>query len=95
MAIIKAENIVKTYIMGKQNLQALKGVNLTVEKKELLSIIGKAFIKENINLLSAKITTIGSRAEDIFYITDRQRQPINDKDKQTEICAKLEAALNK
>ena len=68
---------------------------VTTDRAGLLSIIGKAFIKENINLLSAKITTIGSRAEDIFYITDRQRQPINDKDKQTEICAKLEAALNK
>lgn len=42
MAILKAENIVKTYLMGKQTLQALKSVNLTVEKKELLAIIGKS-----------------------------------------------------
>ena len=68
---------------------------VTTDRAGLLSIIGKAFIKENINLLSAKITTIGSRAEDIFYITDRQRQPINDKNKQTEICAKLETVLNR
>ncbi|KKP27052.1 MAG: ABC transporter related protein [candidate division TM6 bacterium GW2011_GWF2_30_66] len=42
MAIIKAENIVKTFLMGRETLHALKGVNLTVEEKELLAIIGKS-----------------------------------------------------
>jgi ABC-type antimicrobial peptide transport system, ATPase component len=42
MAIIKAENIVKTYRMGREALKALNSVSLTVEKKELLSIIGKS-----------------------------------------------------
>ena len=62
---------------------------ITTDHAGLLSKIGKAFIKQDINLLSAKITTIGSRAEDIFYITDLNRQPINDKEKQNEICAEL------
>lgn len=42
MAIIKAENIVKTFLMGRETLHALKGVNLVVEEKELLAIIGKS-----------------------------------------------------
>ncbi len=55
---------------------------ITTDHAGLLSKIGRAFIKQKVNLLSAKITTIGSRAEDMFYITDQQLQPINDLDKQ-------------
>jgi [protein-PII] uridylyltransferase len=55
---------------------------ITTDRAGLLSTIGRAFIKQKVNLLSAKITTIGSRAEDMFYITDQQLQPINDTDKQ-------------
>ncbi|MCX7085519.1 MAG: [protein-PII] uridylyltransferase [Methylococcales bacterium] len=67
---------------------------VTTDRAGLLSIIGKAFIQENINLLSAKISTIGSRAEDVFYITDLQLQPINDKEKQNQICTRLINLLN-
>ncbi len=55
---------------------------ITTDHAGLLSKIGRAFIKQHVNLLSAKITTIGSRAEDMFYITDQQLQPIDDTDKQ-------------
>ena len=55
---------------------------ITTDHAGLLSKIGRAFIQQNVNLQSAKITTIGSRAEDIFYITDQQLQPITDTDKQ-------------
>ena len=55
---------------------------ITTDHAGLLSTIGRAFIKQKVNLPSAKITTIGSRAEDMFYITDQQLQPINDTDKQ-------------
>jgi [protein-PII] uridylyltransferase len=55
---------------------------ITTDHAGLLSKIGRAFIQQNVNLQSAKITTIGSRAEDMFYITDQQLQPITDTDKQ-------------
>ncbi len=58
---------------------------ITTDHAGLLSKIGSAFIKQHVNLLSAKITTIGSRAEDMFYITDQQLQPITDPDKQNQI----------
>jgi [protein-PII] uridylyltransferase len=68
---------------------------ITTDHAGLLSKIGRAFIKQHVNLLSAKITTIGSRAEDMFYITDQKLQPINDTDKQNlireEILKTLEA----
>lgn len=62
---------------------------ITTDYAGLLSRIGRAFIQEGINLHSAKITTIGSRAEDMFYITDQQLQPINDLVKQGKIRATI------
>ncbi len=43
---------------------------ITTDEAGLLSRIGQVFITLNIQLHDAKITTIGSRAEDIFYLTN-------------------------
>ncbi|MCF6202611.1 MAG: [protein-PII] uridylyltransferase [Methylococcaceae bacterium] len=51
---------------------------ITTDHPGLLASIGQAFIELNIQLHDAKITTIGSRVEDMFYITDFQFQSIND-----------------
>ncbi len=51
---------------------------VTTDHAGLLSKIGRAFLKQKIQLHSAKITTIGSRVEDMFYVTDQQQQPITD-----------------
>jgi [protein-PII] uridylyltransferase len=58
---------------------------ITTDHAGLLSKIGRAFVQKNIHLHSAKITTIGSRAEDMFYITDDQSHPITDPDRQAQI----------
>jgi [protein-PII] uridylyltransferase len=58
---------------------------VTTDHAGLLSKIGRAFVKQNIHLQNAKITTIGGRAEDMFYLTDQQLQPINDKSRQEKI----------
>lgn len=44
----------------------------------LLSMIGRIFQKRGILLDAAKVATIGERAEDVFYITDKQHRPIAD-----------------
>lgn len=38
--VLRAENLAKTYIIGKIPVDALRGVNLTVEKGDFLSILG-------------------------------------------------------
>ena len=58
---------------------------ITTDHAGLLSKIGHAFVQKNIHLHSAKISTIGCRAEDMFYITDNQSQPITDPDRQEQI----------
>jgi [protein-PII] uridylyltransferase len=67
---------------------------VTTDRAGLLSQIGQAFIHQNINLHSAKITTIGSRAEDMFYVTDLQNQPITDTLRQQQIQDEMLAMLD-
>ena len=43
---------------------------ITADRPGLLSIVGEVFIEQGINIASAKIMTIGERAEDVFYISD-------------------------
>ena len=40
--ILEAENVVKVYGAGESKHQALKGINLTIEKGELIAIVGKS-----------------------------------------------------
>jgi [protein-PII] uridylyltransferase len=51
---------------------------ITGDRPGLLSQIGRAFSECNINLQNAKIATLGSRAEDVYYITDRLNRPLSD-----------------
>ena len=44
----------------------------------LLSIIGKIFFENKIRLHNAKISTMGERVEDVFFITDREDRVITD-----------------
>ncbi|MDD2759271.1 MAG: [protein-PII] uridylyltransferase [Methylomonas sp.] len=56
---------------------------ITTDRAGLLSTIGRAFTELDIQLHDAKITTIGSRAEDMFYVTDQNDQAITgEQDKQ-------------
>jgi len=51
---------------------------ITTDRSGLLAFIGQAFIKLDIQLHDAKITTIGSRVEDMFYVTDLNLKPITE-----------------
>jgi [protein-PII] uridylyltransferase len=51
---------------------------ITADRPGLLSTVGDVFRKRGILVDAAKIATIGERAEDIFYITDRDHRPIAD-----------------
>ena len=51
---------------------------VAADQPGLLSLIGRIFHKRGILLDAAKIATIGERAEDVFYLTDRDHQPLTD-----------------
>jgi len=48
------------------------------DRPGLLAIIANIFVELDISLNSAKITTLGERVEDIFFIADRQNNAIID-----------------
>ncbi|MEE4163579.1 MAG: [protein-PII] uridylyltransferase [Woeseiaceae bacterium] len=54
---------------------------VTADRPGLLSKIGRAFIAEGIDIETAKIVTIGERAEDIFYIAKENGRPLSEADK--------------
>jgi [protein-PII] uridylyltransferase len=48
----------------------------SADRPGLLSCIARAFAECGVRLQNAKIATLGARAEDIFYITSRENQPL-------------------
>jgi [protein-PII] uridylyltransferase len=54
----------------------------TADRPGLLSRVGKVFIEQGIDITSAKIMTIGERAEDVFYVSDLSGRPISNEARQ-------------
>ena len=46
------------------------------DRPGLLCDVGKVLMEERVHLHNAKIMTVGERAEDVFYLTDAQNQPL-------------------
>lgn len=51
---------------------------ITADRPGLLSRVGQVFIDQGINITSAKIMTIGERAEDVFYLSDLSGCALNE-----------------
>ena len=49
---------------------------ITTDNPGLLSQVGQVFYKQSIELQGAKVSTVGSQAEDIFYVTNSDNQPL-------------------
>jgi [protein-PII] uridylyltransferase len=56
---------------------------ITNDNLGLLSMISQVFIAQSIQLHDAKITTIGSRVEDIFYVTTLKGQLLTTEEQKT------------
>ena len=50
----------------------------TADRSGLLALIGRIFVELGIRVQNAKISTLGERVEDVFYISDRNNRPITD-----------------
>jgi [protein-PII] uridylyltransferase len=48
------------------------------DRPGLLCDVGKVLWEERVDLHAAKISTVGARAEDVFYLTDRAQQPLDE-----------------
>ena len=48
------------------------------DRPGLLCDIGKVMMEQKIDLLAAKIMTVGERAEDVFYVADATQRPLDE-----------------
>jgi len=62
---------------------------ITLDRPGLLARIGLIFMEHGVSLQSARIATLGERAEDVFFIRDLHGQPIAN----PELCQELAEAL--
>lgn len=62
------------------------------DRPGLLSAIGRELVRADVRLQAAKITTVGERAEDVFFITDSRRQPL-DSDARESLATALRTRL--
>jgi len=68
---------------------------ITLDRPGLLAIIANHFREFAIEVHSARIATIGERAEDTFVVTDTNHQPIQDPATRKQICQTLTESLAK
>ena len=70
---------------------------ISPDRPGLLALIGRIFVELNIHLVNAKISTMGERVEDIFYITNAKGRPLDDpqvcRTLQETICRQLDTQL--
>ncbi len=64
------------------------------DRPGLLCDVGKVLWEERVDLQGARISTIGERAEDVFYITDLAQQPLVEAAAQ-QLQHKLSGALHR
>lgn len=79
MAIIQAQNVKKIYRTGQLRIEALSGINLTVEQGEIVAIMGQSGCGKTtlLNCLSGLDTIdegdVFIRGENLRELSDRQR----------------------
>ncbi|WP_374190004.1 ACT domain-containing protein, partial [Psychrobacter immobilis] len=49
----------------------------TLDQPGLLARVGQIFLQQQIEVHAARITTLGERAEDMLYISDRNDEPLS------------------
>ena len=65
-----------------------------LDRPGLVARVAKVLQQLDLNILTAKITTVGEQAEDLFIVTTRRNEALNDEQKQ-QLKKQIVAALNR
>jgi [protein-PII] uridylyltransferase len=68
---------------------------IATDRPGLLARLGVLFVELGIDVRGAKITTLGERVEDVFYITDLTRRPIVDAERIDTLTAAIRERLDR
>ncbi|RYY03527.1 MAG: [protein-PII] uridylyltransferase [Gammaproteobacteria bacterium] len=68
---------------------------ITPDRPGLLACIARVFVQFDIQLLNAKIATLGERVEDIFFIADKNNQPLGDTELANNLQREIREQLDK
>lgn len=66
---------------------------VAADRPGLLSLVGRAMQQQGIRLHDARISTIGEKVEDFFYVTDVDNRPLQDPGRRESLRAAILAAL--
>ena len=62
---------------------------ISADRPGLLATLGSIFVEFELNLINAKIATLGERVEDVFFITDQDQRALTDPN----LCLRIEQAI--
>jgi [protein-PII] uridylyltransferase len=62
---------------------------ISQDRPGLLYHVSSALLECKIKLISAKVSTVGEKAEDTFFITDRDSNPVSDRDQRRQLENKI------
>jgi [protein-PII] uridylyltransferase len=67
---------------------------ITPDRPGLLAHLTQIFVRFELRVLHAKISTLGERVEDIFYLTDKNFEPLTDSDVSAALTATIRSELD-
>ena len=60
---------------------------VTTDRPGLLGLVGGILTRQGIGVRTAKVVTIGERAEDVFHLTDQGRRPLSEQQQEALLAA--------
>ena len=87
-----AKNIEVTLIDSPDKNYSMLEINCP-DQSGVLACVGEVLASNEINIKDARITTLGERVEDLFFVTDNKGLPINQKNQSEELCAEIKYQL--
>ena len=87
-----AKSIEVTLITPSNQNYSILEINCP-DQSGVLACVGEVLATSEIHIKDARITTLGERVEDLFFITDKQGQPIVGKDNSDKLCAEIKYQL--